>query len=58
MALDLGSRTKNNGRVDRFGPPAETGAVGKTTGIGAFRLYDVRPTKIDELLLVVNLAMI
>ena len=42
MALDPRSPTEHNGRVDRFGPPAETGAAGKATAIGAFRLYDVR----------------
>ena len=38
MTLDPGSTTEHNGRVVRFGPRAETGAVGKATAIGAFQL--------------------
>ena len=48
MALDPGSPTEHNGRVDGLGPQAETGAVGKATAIGAFRLYDVGPTKTEH----------
>ena len=45
MALDPRSPAEHNGRVDWFGPPAETGAAGKAAAIGAFRLYDVSPIK-------------
>ena len=44
MALDGSSHAEHNGGIDRLGSQAETVTVEKATAVGAFQLYDVRPT--------------